>query len=53
MEGYRARVVWEGIPQEVPSKKVPPNRKEPDMGQSGKNIPGRRNRKCRGLEVGG
>lgn len=31
------------------SGKVPANRKEPDVGQSGKIIRGRRNRKSRGL----
>lgn len=54
MEGrLEPRGIWEGIPQEAPSEKVSPHWKEPDMGQSGKNIAGRRNRKCRGFEVGG
>lgn len=37
----------------MPSKKVPKSRREPGLGQSGKTIPGTRNRKGRGFEVGG
>ena len=48
-----AWVIWEGSPQETPSEEVPSDGKEPVTGHSGKNTPGRRNRKCRGLEWGG
>lgn len=47
-----ARVVWEGTLPEAPTEKVPNNRKEPASHETEKNIPGRRNRKFRGLEVG-
>lgn len=40
-------------PPEASTEKVPNDRKEPVVGQSGNNIPGRRNRKFRGFEVGG
>ena len=45
-------MVWEDIFPEAPAEEVPYNRKGPVMGQSRKNIPGTRNRKFRGLEVG-